>query len=47
MEMANSFPYVVIMNYLLRVVVVVAICMFVYIILRKFLPRVSGILCGR
>ena len=47
MEMANSFPYVVIINYLLRVVVVVAICMFVYIILRKFLPRVCGILCGR
>lgn len=47
MEMANRFPYVVIMNYLLRIVIIVAICMFVYVILRKFLPRVCSILCGR
>ena len=47
MEMANRYPHIVIMNYLLRVVIIVAICMFVYVILRKFLPRVCGILCGR
>ena len=47
MEMANRFPYVVIMNYLLRIVIIVAICMFVYVILRKFFPRVCSILCGR
>ncbi len=47
MEMANRFPYVVIMNYLLRIVIVVLFCMFVYVIFRRFLPRVCGILCGR
>ena len=47
MEMANRFPYVVIMNYFLRIVIIVAICMFVYVILHKFLPRVCSILCGK
>ena len=47
MEMANRFPYVVIMNYFLRIVIIVTICMFVYVILRKFLPRVCSILCGK
>ena len=47
MEMANRFPHIVIMNYLLRIVIIVTICMFVYVIFRRFLPRFCGLLCGR
>ena len=47
MEMANRFPYIVIMNYLMRVVIIVLFCMFFYVILRRFLPRVCIVLCGR
>ena len=47
MEMANRFPYVVILNYLLRIMIIVFVCMLVYVILRNFLPSVCSILCGR
>lgn len=47
MEMADRFPYLVIMNYLLRIVIISVLCMIVYRLLDRFLPRLCRILCGR
>ena len=47
MEMANHYPYLVLTNFLLRIVILVSLCMMAYVLMRKFLPRLCKLLCGR
>jgi hypothetical protein len=47
MEMANQFPYIVLLNFLSRIIIISLLCMIVYRLLDRFLPRCCRILCGR
>lgn len=47
MGMSNQYPYLVIMNFLLRIVLVVFLCMIVYVFMHRLMPRVCKLLCGR
>lgn len=46
-DMSNQYPFLVMMIFLLRITLVVCICMIVYRLMRKYLPRVCKLLCGR
>ena len=47
MEMCNHHPFLVMMIFLLRIVIIVSACMIVYQLMRKYLPRTCRLLCGR
>ena len=47
MGMSDHYPYLVMTNFLLRIVLIVSLCMIVYVLMRRFLPRVCRLLCGR
>lgn len=47
MEISNQYPFLVIMIFLLRIVLIVSICIIVYVLMHRYLPRVCKLLCGR
>ena len=47
MEVATSYPCLVLLLFALKVFLVVSLCMLASILLQKFLPRLHQVLCGR
>jgi len=47
MEMSNQYPCIALTNFLLRVVIMVTVCMILYVLMHRYLPRLNKLLCGR
>ena len=47
MCLADKYPYLVISEYCLKIILTVLICMGVYAIMQKKTPKIAKILCGR
>lgn len=44
---ANEFPVLVIVEYCLKIGLTVLLCMGIYALLNRWLPKLSNFLCGR
>ncbi len=47
MGLSTHYPYLVLIIFLTKIVIIVSICMIVSILLERFFPRFNKILCGR